>query len=69
MMKNKTRMEADLTQISKAGIDAQDLIEFCKRKENSYCPYFSTKFLMKSADVIVCNYQWIFNPNNVEEES
>lgn len=63
MMKNKTRMEADLTQISKAGIDAQDLIEFCERKENSYCPYFSTKFLMKSADVIVCNYQWIFNPN------
>jgi DNA excision repair protein ERCC-2 len=63
MIKNKSQMEADLTQISKTGIDAQDLIEFCKRKENTYCPYFSTKFLMKSADVIVCNYQWIFNPN------
>ncbi|KKL83421.1 hypothetical protein LCGC14_1974900 [marine sediment metagenome] len=41
-------------------IDAEDLILFCKQKK--MCPYFLSKFLLESMKVIICNYQWIFNP-------
>jgi DNA excision repair protein ERCC-2 len=41
-------------------IDADDLIIFCKEKR--FCPYFLSKFLLESMKVIICNYQWIFNP-------
>ena len=41
-------------------IDADDLIVFCKEKR--FCPYFLSKFLLESMKVIICNYQWIFNP-------
>ncbi|MFX1453136.1 MAG: helicase C-terminal domain-containing protein [Promethearchaeota archaeon] len=41
-------------------IDAEDLIFFCKEKK--FCPYFLSKFLLESMKVIICNYQWIFNP-------
>ena len=41
-------------------IDADDLILFCKEK--NFCPYFLSKFLLESMKVIICNYQWIFNP-------
>jgi DNA excision repair protein ERCC-2 len=41
-------------------IDADDLILFCKEKR--FCPYFLSKFLLESMKVIICNYQWIFNP-------
>ncbi|MFX1568788.1 MAG: helicase C-terminal domain-containing protein [Promethearchaeota archaeon] len=41
-------------------IDADDLICFCK--ENKLCPYFLSKFLLEFMKVIICNYQWIFNP-------
>ncbi|MBD3255086.1 MAG: hypothetical protein GF383_08325 [Candidatus Lokiarchaeota archaeon] len=41
-------------------LDAEDLINMCKEKR--LCPYFLTKFLLKEMSVIICNYQWIFNP-------
>jgi DNA excision repair protein ERCC-2 len=41
-------------------IDAEDLIGFCK--EHKFCPYFLSKFLLEAMKVIICNYQWIFNP-------
>ncbi len=41
-------------------IDADDLISFCTEKR--FCPYFLSKFLLESMKVIICNYQWIFNP-------
>ena len=41
-------------------IDAEDLIIFCK--EHKFCPYFLSKFLLEAMKVIICNYQWIFNP-------
>ncbi|MFX0049461.1 MAG: DEAD/DEAH box helicase family protein, partial [Candidatus Hermodarchaeota archaeon] len=41
-------------------VDAEDLIRFCKEKE--LCPYFLSKFLLKEMKIIICNYQWIFNP-------
>lgn len=41
-------------------IDAEELITFCKEK--NYCPYFLSKFLLEAMKVIICNYQWVFNP-------
>ncbi len=41
-------------------VDAEDLINFCKVKK--FCPYFLSKFLLEQMKVIICNYQWIFNP-------
>ena len=41
-------------------IDAEELINFCKDKR--LCPYFLCKFLLKEMKVIICNYQWLFNP-------
>lgn len=41
-------------------IDAEELITFCK--EGKLCPYFLSKFLLEGMRVIICNYQWIFNP-------
>ena len=41
-------------------IDAEELINFCRDKR--LCPYFLCKFLLKEMKVIICNYQWLFNP-------
>ena len=41
-------------------LDAEDLIQFCRK--NRLCPYFLSKYLLASMRLIVCNYQWIFNP-------
>jgi len=40
--------------------DADVLIDICKEKK--LCPYFLSKFLLQDMRVIICNYQWIFNP-------
>ena len=42
-------------------VDAEELMEYCK--DNKYCPYFLAKYLLKDMTVVVCNYQWIFNPD------
>jgi len=41
-------------------IDAEELIEFCREKK--LCPYFLSKFLLEEMKIIICNYQWVFNP-------
>ncbi len=41
-------------------IDAEDLLNFCSEKK--LCPYFLSKYLLEEMKVIICNYQWIFNP-------
>lgn len=41
-------------------VDADNLIRLCQDKE--LCPYFLSKFLLADMRVIICNYQWIFNP-------
>jgi DNA excision repair protein ERCC-2 len=41
-------------------IDAQELIDICHNKK--ICPYFLSKFLLSEMKLIICNYQWIFNP-------
>ncbi|MFX1389476.1 MAG: helicase C-terminal domain-containing protein [Promethearchaeota archaeon] len=42
-------------------VEADDLIDFCREKK--LCPYFLSKFLLEAMRVIICNYQWIFNPH------
>lgn len=42
-------------------VDAEDLLEFCS--ENKLCPYYLSKYLLEEIKVIICNYQWIFNPH------
>jgi len=42
-------------------IKIDPLIEKCKNA--SICPYYLIKELMTDADVIVCNYQWVFHPH------
>ncbi|MHA1727478.1 MAG: helicase C-terminal domain-containing protein [Promethearchaeota archaeon] len=61
MLKDKNLMNIDLKKMARESTDAQDLINFCR--DRGYCPYFFTKLLLKSVNIIVCNYQWIFNPN------
>jgi DNA excision repair protein ERCC-2 len=41
-------------------IDAEELIDFCI--DERLCPYFLSKFLLKEMNIIICNYQWLFNP-------
>jgi DNA excision repair protein ERCC-2 len=57
MHDNPINMAPDL--LSKP-VDAEELIHFCKDKK--ICPYFLSKFLLKEMKLIICNYQWIFNP-------
>ena len=42
-------------------IDAEELLGFCSKK--TLCPYFLSKYLLKNMKIIICNYQWIFNPS------
>ncbi len=41
--------------------DTQELIEYCKEKD--YCPYYFCKYILNKAQIIVCNFQWMFNPS------
>ena len=41
-------------------IDAEELIDFCKEK--TFCPYYLSKFLLNEMNLVICNYQWLFNP-------
>lgn len=40
--------------------DADVLLDLCKEKK--LCPYFLSKFLLAEMKLVICNYQWIFNP-------
>ncbi len=42
-------------------VDAEDLLNFCQKQQ--LCPYFLSKFLLEEMRIIICNYQWIFNPS------
>lgn len=41
-------------------VDAEELIVFCKQK--ILCPYYLSKFFLKEMNLVICNYQWLFNP-------
>ena len=42
-------------------IEAEELLKLCK--DHRYCPYFLSKYLLKKMNVIICNFQWVFNPD------
>ncbi len=63
LIKKKGKVENPIKiapEIFNKPIDAEELIGFCK--DEKICPYFLCKFLLKEMRVIICNYQWIFNP-------
>ncbi|MFX0021637.1 MAG: helicase C-terminal domain-containing protein [Candidatus Hermodarchaeota archaeon] len=63
LLKKKGQSENPLSiapELFNKPIDADDLIDFCR--EHKFCPYFLSKFLLEAMKVIICNYQWIFNP-------
>jgi len=41
-------------------IDAEELLNLCREKK--ICPYFLSKYLLGEMKLIICNYQWVFNP-------
>ena len=55
---------SDITSINpsffQGPLEAERLIEFCKSRHS--CPYFMSKALLAKVDVVICNYQWVFNP-------
>jgi DNA excision repair protein ERCC-2 len=60
MLKDKRKNDRLIKSLSKQSTDAQSIINISKN--NQVCPYFLTKLLLKEVKVIVCNYQWVFNP-------
>jgi DNA excision repair protein ERCC-2 len=63
LLKKKGELENPVLiapELFKKPIDAEELIMLCKDKK--LCPYFLSKFLLEEMSVIICNYQWIFNP-------
>lgn len=41
--------------------NADEIINFCSSE--GYCPYFLSKYLLQEVKVIICSYQWIYNPD------
>ncbi|MFX1356265.1 MAG: helicase C-terminal domain-containing protein [Promethearchaeota archaeon] len=63
LLKQKDKYEKPINiapEIFDKPVDAEDLINFCNEK--NLCPYFLSKYLLESMRLIICNYQWIFNP-------
>jgi DNA excision repair protein ERCC-2 len=42
-------------------VDSEELMDYCTN--NKYCPYFLAKYLLKDMGIVVCNYQWVLNPD------
>lgn len=40
--------------------DSEELIQFCRHR--MICPYLLSRFMMKSADLVLCPYNFIMNP-------
>jgi DNA excision repair protein ERCC-2 len=64
LLKKKSKVENPILlapELFTKPTDAEELIRFCQNEK--ICPYFLCKFLLKEMKVIICNYQWIFNPH------
>ena len=60
--RKKTKaFQEEIDALANMPLDAQDLLEFSEHDD--VCPYFLSKILLEHEDIIVCNYQWIFDPN------
>ncbi|MHA1561446.1 MAG: DEAD/DEAH box helicase family protein [Promethearchaeota archaeon] len=58
--KNKD-FEDYLDILAESPLDSQELMELAEKDD--LCPYFLTKILLAHEKIVVCNYQWIFEPN------
>ncbi|MHA1684728.1 MAG: ATP-dependent DNA helicase [Promethearchaeota archaeon] len=59
-----SRDEIELPRADQVAFDSDTIREYCAKKH--YCPYFYTKQLQKLMLVNVANYNWMFNPDIVE---
>ncbi|UYP48238.1 ATP-dependent DNA helicase [Candidatus Lokiarchaeum ossiferum] len=60
--RKKTKgFQDEIDALANMPLDAQDLMDFSE--QDDVCPYFLSKILLEHEDIIVCNYQWIFDPN------
>ena len=59
--KNNKEFEEYFESLAEYPLEAQELMEIAEKDE--FCPYFLTKTLLANEKVVVCNYQWIFEPN------
>ncbi|MFX1388956.1 MAG: helicase C-terminal domain-containing protein [Promethearchaeota archaeon] len=41
--------------------DAEELIAYCRARY--YCPYYFCKHVLNKINILVCNFQWMFNPD------
>ncbi len=41
-------------------VDINNLVDICEKKK--ICPYYFIRALIKSMQIIVCNYLWVFHP-------
>ena len=57
---NKEILLEDSTLFDKP-IDAEEIINLCKK--GGLCPYYLCKFLLEKMQIIICNYQWVYNPS------
>ncbi len=63
LLKKKNELEKPILidpEKFKKPIDAEELISICRDKK--LCPYFLSKYLLEDMRLIVCNYNWVFNP-------
>jgi DNA excision repair protein ERCC-2 len=61
ILQKKKSLEEDLNNLAGIPLDAKDLMDYADSR--GMCPYFLSKILMRYVDIVVCNYQWIFEPN------
>jgi DNA excision repair protein ERCC-2 len=61
ILKRRKALDKEISALAKVPMDAMDLMEYSE--QYGMCPYFLIKFLMEKEDIVVCNYQWIFEPN------
>ncbi len=59
--KKNLQYQEDINSLATMPLDSQDLMEFSETDD--VCPYFLSKILLEKEKIIVCNYQWIFEPN------
>ena len=47
--------------LAESPLESQDLMALAEKDD--LCPYFLSKILLTHEKIVVCNYQWIFEPN------
>ncbi|RLI61622.1 MAG: hypothetical protein DRO88_12780, partial [Promethearchaeia archaeon] len=59
--RRSTQFQEEMKSLALMPLNAQELVNIAE--QDDLCPYFLSKFLIENEKIIVCNYQWIFEPN------